>query len=257
MTAPTPLLDLFKRGEVDRDVRLLAAQGSLPTRAAEQLGILVLLCEDRDQDIREHADATLSRIPQDVLKTFLARPDVPPAVGEFFAKRGVVADQAPATAVDEGALVKAPDPDDEAFADEDDSKESATQKLAKMSFTQRLKAASKGSREMRAILIRDPNKMICAAVLSSPKLSEPEVEAIAGMGSVSDDVLRIIGNNRQWMKNYTIMLRLCKNAKTPLALSMNLMNRLQDADLTRLSVDRNVPEPLRVAARKKVSAGRS
>jgi hypothetical protein len=91
---------------------------------------------------------------------------------------------------------------------------------------------------------------------ASAELSEPEVEAIAGMGSVSDDVLRIIGNNRQWMKNYTIVLRLCKNSKTPLGLSMNLMNRLQDADLTRLSVDRNVPESLRAAARKKVTANR-
>ena len=34
---------------------------------------------------------------------------------------------------------------------------------------------------MRAILIRDPNKMIAAAVLSSPKLSEREVEAFARM----------------------------------------------------------------------------
>ncbi len=39
-----------------------------------------------------------------------------------------------------------------------------------MSFTDRLKAALKGTREMRAVLIRDTNKMIAAAVLSSPKV---------------------------------------------------------------------------------------
>jgi hypothetical protein len=54
------------------------------------------------------------------------------------------------------------------------------------------------------------------------------------------------------MKNYNIVLALTKNAKTPLALSMNLMHRLNDRDLAGLSTDRNVPEPLRVAARKKV-----
>ena len=64
MTVPTPLLDLFKRGEVDREVRLLAAQGGLATRAQEQLGILVVLLEDRDQQVRETAEATLSRIPR-------------------------------------------------------------------------------------------------------------------------------------------------------------------------------------------------
>jgi len=256
VTPSTPLLDLFKRGEVDREVRLLAAQGGLPTRAAEQLGILALLCDDREADIRELAEATLGRIPVETLKSFLGRSEVPAALREFFEKRGIVTGSGVAAAGDD-ALIAEPGGDaDEEFGEEDDSKESATQKIAKMSFTQRLKAASKGSREMRAILIRDPNKMISAAVLSSPKLSEPEVEAIAGMGSVSEEVLRSIGTNRQWMKNYTIVLRLCKNSKTPLALSMNLMNRLQDADLTRLSVDRNVPEPLRAAARKKVVASR-
>jgi hypothetical protein len=77
------------------------------------------------------------------------------------------------------------------------------------------------------------------------------------MGSVSEDVLRVIANNRGWMKNYSIVLALVKNAKTPLTMSMNLLQRLQDRDLSQVSVDRNVPEPLRVAARKKVLAGAS
>ena len=253
MTVPTPLLDLFKRGEVDREVRILAAQGGLATRAQEQLGILVVLLEDRDQQVRETAEATLNRIPPQALKNFLARSDVSVSLREFFANRGVVPEESPTKPPADDPLIAT---GDEVEDDPNETKESATQKIAKMGFTERLKAASKGSREMRAILIRDPNKMIAAAVLSSPKLSEPEVEAIAGMGSVSDEVLRIIGNNRQWVKNYMVVLRLCKNSKTPLAMSMNLMNRLQDGDLTRLSVDRNVPEPLRVAARKKVVSNR-
>jgi hypothetical protein len=253
VTVPTPLLDLFKRGEIDRDVRLLAAQGGLATRAQEQLGILVVLLEDRDQQVRETAEATLNRIPPEALKNFLARSDVSVSLREFFSNRGVVPEGSPGNPPADDPLIAT---GDELEDDPNETKESATQKIAKMGFTERLKAASKGSREMRAILIRDPNKMIAAAVLSSPKLSEPEVEAIAGMGSVSDEVLRIIGNNRQWVKNYMVVLRLCKNSKTPLAMSMNLMNRLQDADLTRLSVDRNVPEPLRVAARKKVVSNR-
>ena len=255
MTVPTPLLDFFKRGEVERDVRLLAAQGGLATRTHEQLGILALLLDDRDQEIRETAEQTLGRIPAEALQGFLARSDVSVSLREFFANRGVTPAQTSAPAADDKPLVTTATAEDEED-DPNETKESATQKIAKMGFTERLKAASKGSREMRAILIRDPNKMIAAAVLSSPKLSEPEVEAIASMGSVSDEVLRIIGNNRQWMKNYNITLRLCKNPKTPLAMSLNMMSRLQDADLNRLSVDRNVPEPLRVAARKKVVSSR-
>ena len=257
MTVPTPLLDFFKRGEVAHDVRLLAAQGGLATRAHEQLAILVLLLEDPDAEVRRLADATLNRIPAEALQAFLARSDVSIGLREFFADRGVFPSEIP-TIVDEEPLVEAPELDENFDEnEEEETRDSAFQRVAKMGFTQRLKAAVKGTREMRAILIRDPNKMITAAVLSSPKLSEPEVESFAAMGSVSEDVLRIIGNNRAWMKNYAITLRLVKNPKTPLAMSMNMMARLQDRDVTQLSVDRNVPEPLRVAARKRIVAATS
>jgi hypothetical protein len=42
--------------------------------------------------------------------------------------------------------------------------------------------------------------------------------------------------------------------KTPLAMSLSNMNRLNDGDLQTLSIDRHVPEPRRVAARKKIVA---
>jgi len=256
---PTPLLDFFKRGEADRDVRMEAAQGTLAPRAYEQLAILVLLVDDPDAEVRATAEETLAKIPEDVLKSFLARSDVPIGMREFFADRGIFPDEMPAIAVEieEPLLDAAADSDAAILGDESETRETATQRLAKMSFSERLKAAVKGSREMRAILIRDPNKLIASSVLSSPKLAEPEVEAFAKMQNVSDDVLRIIGSNRAWMKNYAIVHSLAKNAKTPLTLSMSLMQRLNDSDLAKLSVDRNVPEPLRVAARKKVVAKQS
>jgi hypothetical protein len=126
-----------------------------------------------------------------------------------------------------------------------------------MNFPQRLKAAVKGTREQRAILIRDPNKLIASSVLSSPKVSVPEVESFARMQNVSEDVLRIIGANRAWLKSYGVILALAKNPKTPLAMSMNLMNRLTNKDLQKLSVDRNVAEALRISARKKCAANQA
>ena len=59
-----------------------------------------------------------------------------------------------------------------------------------------MKLAMKGTREQRAQLIRDSNSIVATAVLSSPKLTESEVEAFAKMGNVTEDVLRIIGTNR-------------------------------------------------------------
>ena len=143
---------------------------------------------------------------------------------------------------------EAPEPENE-----DQSRDSLIQQLAKMSFTDRLKAAMKGSREMRAILIRDPNKMIAAAVLSSPKLNDAEIEGFSRMANVSEEVLRVIGSNRAWTKNYNVVVGLAKNPKTPVALSLNLMARLNDRDVSTLASDRNVPEPLRQAARRRVA----
>jgi hypothetical protein len=250
---PTPLLDFFKRGEVERDVRLQAAQGTLAPRASEQLAILVLLLEDPDREIRETADETLNKIPVEALEKFLARSDVPVDLREFFGDRGIFPAEIPPIEVEfEEALI-----DTGEDIDEEDERLSGTQQLAAMTFPQRLKAAMKGTREQRAILIRDPNKLICASVLSSPKVSVPEVESFAKMQNVSEDVLRIIGHNRAWLKSYSVILALTKNPKTPLAMSMSLMNRLTSKDLAKLSVDRNVPEALRISSRKKVAMNQS
>jgi hypothetical protein len=248
---PTPLLDFFKRGEAPRDARLLAAQGVLAPRAPEQLAMLVLLLEDRDVEIRTVAEATLNRIPVDALQAYLARPDVPLGLREFFGDRGIFPGQIPAIEADE-PLIDASGGETDAAEEHD--RDTAVQKLAAMNFTERLKAAVKGSREMRAILIRDPNKMIAAAVLSSPKMSDSEVESFVRMTSVSEEVLRIIGNNRAWTKNYGVVVGLSRNPKTPLGMSLNLLGRLNARDVAMLSVDRNVPETLRIAARKKVVA---
>jgi hypothetical protein len=263
MSAPTPLLDFFKRGEVARDVRLMAAQGTLAPRAHEQLAILVLLLDDADPEIRRVADATITHIPVEALKAFLARSDVPIGVREFFGSRGIVPAETPAIEADDPLIDLSEDVVAEGAGEEDAplpgdaTRESVTQLLTKMSFPDRLKAAMKGTREMRAILIRDPNKMIAGAVLSSPKLTEAEVEGIAKMASVAEEVLRTIGANRAWMKSYKIVVGLTKNPKTPVAMSMNLLSRLQDRDIAKLAVDRNVPEPLRVAARKRTKAATS
>jgi hypothetical protein len=256
VTGPTPLLEFFKKGEVARDVRLLAAQGGLGTRAHEQLAILIVLVDDADTDVREAARASLDRIQIDVLRGFLARSDTSASIREFFAARGVVAGDTPPSEADDPLVPLAAEKPAEQY-DERQTRETAVQQIAKMGFTERLKAAVKGTREMRSILVRDANKMIAVGVLSSPKLSEPEIESIARMTNVSDEVLRVIGNNRAWTKNYGILLALVKNPKTPVAMSLNMMNRLNDRDLSQLSVDRNVPEPLRVAARKKVVSNTS
>ena len=110
-------------------------------------------------------------------------------------------------------LIETTQEGDEDLLDETLDRDSVQTKISKMSFTQRLKAATKGTAEMRAILVRDTNKMIAAAVMSSPKLTEQEIETFSRMGSVSEDILRIIAHNRKWMKSYKIMLGLVQESE--------------------------------------------
>jgi hypothetical protein len=253
----TPILDFIRRGEAARDVKMLAAQGTLAPRAHEQLAILILLLDDPDPEIRSTADQTINKIPEEALKGFLARSDVSVDTREFFADRGIFPAEIPSLEVDEPLIDvegEAGDAELEAVEKEGE-REGVAARLAKMSFPQRLKAAVKGSKEMRAILVRDPNKLISVSVLSSPKLTENEVESFSRMANVSDDVLRIIGKNRAWTKNYSVIVGLTKNPKTPVAMSMNFLARLSARDLGLLAVDRNVAEPLRIAAKKRASAG--
>lgn len=245
----SPLIDFFRRGEAARDVRLQAAQGALATRAHEQMALLALLTSDGDAEIATAANATIAMIPPAALAAFLARPDVTEGMRNFFAGRGVAPAEEAAAEADKPLVDTAEGPE---IADEADDEKSALQRLQEMSVPQKMSRATKGTREERAILIRDPNKLISVAVLSSPKLTDSEVEAIAKMSSVSEEILRIISNNRNWMKNYIVVSALAKNPKTPLPVSMNLLNRLNEKDLKVLSTNRNVPEVLRTAARRKV-----
>ena len=121
---------------------------------------------------------------------------------------------------------------------------------------ERMKLATRGTREQRSVLVRDPNRLVAAAVLSSPKLTDSEVEQFAKMANVAEDVLRVIGTNRAWTKNYGVVAGLVRNPKTPLAISMNLLQRVNDKDVRLIALDRNIPEPLRLAARKRAATTR-
>ena len=133
---------------------------------------------------------------------------------------------------------------------QEEEKVSTVQRIYRLNTAEKVVAALKGTREERAVLVRDPNRLVSAAVLGSPKLTDVEIEAFAGMKSLSDEVLRRIGNHKDWMKRYGVVSNLVKNPRTPLAISLGLVSRLNPRDIKNLTVDRNVPEVVRKQAQK-------
>src|SRR6185369_2455001 len=109
----SPLIDLFRRGEAARDVRLLAAQGALSPSELDQVALLVLLSDDTDAEISASARETLDKLPLDPLRAFLARADVPSEIRGFFASRNVLPAERPALAADSGPADNGDDGDAE------------------------------------------------------------------------------------------------------------------------------------------------
>ena len=152
----------------------------------------------------------------------------------------------PGVPVDEAALAEA------AAAVEFDAarRQTLLQRLAKMTVAQRVQFAIKGGSEARRTLIRDNNKVVQRAVLQSPRLTDQEVEAFAAMSSLTDEILRLIANNRNFRKNYTVVRNLINNPKTPLDVTLHMLPILNAIDLKRLTTNKNVPETLRTTANK-------
>jgi hypothetical protein len=131
---------------------------------------------------------------------------------------------------------------------DDGKRDSVLQKISKLDIKGRIQLAMKGTKEERAILVRDGTKIIALAVLDSPKITDGEVEKFAGQKNVLEAVLRAIPMKRRFAKNYAVVRALVFNPRTPLDVSLGLMKNLLVADLKNLSGNKEVAETVRKLA---------
>jgi hypothetical protein len=124
-------------------------------------------------------------------------------------------------------------------------------KIRNMNTGEKIRMALLGNAAARSILVRDPNRVVAMAAISSPTMSENEAKNAAQSREVSEDVLRYIGRKREWLRSYEIKRHLCNNPKTPLALSMTFLAHLRRNDLRALSRSRGIPSPLKQAAKRR------
>jgi hypothetical protein len=181
-----------------------------------------------------------------------------PAKDPFLASLGIDAEveaMLPELDLDLGALSDR----SELLGDPDDLEEETNlvNALSRMNVGQKLRRALFGSREERAVLVRDSNRIVAAAVVKNPKFTEQEAERVSTSKNVSDEVLRLIGRHRDFVKNYAIQHNLVRNPRTPIDLSMHFVSRLNDRDLKMLVKNRNVADAVRRQAKKVVTARES
>jgi hypothetical protein len=112
----------------------------------------------------------------------------------------------------------------------------------------RLKLARGASRVLRGILLRDSNTQVALSALLSNNLPDQEVEQVANSRAVGEEILEAVARKREWVSRYPVAKALVKNPKTPLPISLKLVNRLAVRDLRDLGRDKNIPDAVRSTA---------
>lgn len=192
--------------------------------------------------------------------------------------RGIAAFQAHVEAIQGELIVDEPTdeplPEDEEFANalaaDDDEEPIETDKvdgaesikeshkplatlIAGMTLAKKIRLCMVGNASARAILVRDTNKVVAMSAVSSPAMTDSEAARVASSKQVAEDILRYIGNRREWLGNYEVKRGLVFNSKTPIGISMRFLGHMRANDLRTLARSKNVPAALRSAALQRVT----
>lgn len=144
------------------------------------------------------------------------------------------------------AADSAEDDEDDTFDDEELEEEALSkyQELQEMLVADKIKMALTGDKEWRTLLIRESNKQVNTAVLKNPRISESEVINVAKNRSSSDELIRIILLNKDWVKLYEMKKALAVHPRTPLQTAMRYMTFLSDRDIRELAKSREVGQAI-------------
>lgn len=141
---------------------------------------------------------------------------------------------------------------DEEFeeSEEDDAELSKYQLLLDMPVAEKIKMAMTGDKEWRTLLLRESNKLVTSAVLKNPRISESEVIVVAKNRAASDDMIRIILLNKEWVKLYEIKKALAVHPRTPLQKAMRFLGFLVEKDLKDVARSKQIPQAVANSARR-------
>ena len=248
------------RPDAPKDDKIKAARGEAALPPDELCTLLLFLSRDPDLDVRTAAQKSLRELPSEELlamasfpqahpllldllarlhagdrklaAVILSHPDVDPRTVAFLTAQGEEPADAEISADDAATA--------EEGCEEDVEHLSKFRLLQHMSIGEKIKMAMMGDKEWRSLLIKDTNKLVSTAVLKNPRITEPEVLAIAKSIELNEEIIRLICMNKDWIKIYPIRKALVENSKTPLPKALRFLTTLNDKDLHSLAKSRNV-----------------
>jgi hypothetical protein len=122
----------------------------------------------------------------------------------------------------------------------EEKRESLISRVAKLNVAQKVRLAMLGNQMERALLMREPNKLVQRAVIRSAAVTDNEAIGYAKNRGLPEEIVAYIAGNRQWTRHYQMKLSLVKNPKCPLHFAMGFMKMLRTNDLRLLVRDKNV-----------------
>jgi len=140
------------------------------------------------------------------------------------------------------------EPEQKGAPGEEERRQSRQVEIQSMPVPEKIKLAMTGDKEARGVLVKDSNRQVQDAVLENPRLTDNEIVAIVTSRITSEEILRKVANNRSWVKYYQVRLGLVSNPKTPLPISLKLLETLMLADLKRLAKSKGISNVIASAA---------
>ncbi|MDD4456336.1 MAG: hypothetical protein PHC98_01985 [Syntrophotalea acetylenica] len=266
-------------GQGGTDAQLQAIRGQLDLTDSERLTLLIYFEQKQPQILAGGVRQALEKFPVQSLRELAADATLPPLLVGFLARRYAarhalepllltnpnlpenlrgpleslasrrsMATQGNACASPSEASETADKEHHDGAETESGEEETqkATEHLSKyqmsleMGVADKIKAALTGDKEWRGLLVNDSNRLVSAAVLKNPRITEGEVNAIARNKSSSEELIRLILLNREWTKNYAIKLALIMHPRTPMGNALRFMGALTEKDLKNLVKSREV-----------------
>jgi len=127
-------------------------------------------------------------------------------------------------------------------------------RIQRLPLPEKIRLALTGDKDARALLCRDPSKVVLAALLQNPRLSDPEILQMARDRNLPEEILSELVRRKEWIKKYPVRLALVQNPKLPLPSALKLLGTLRDPDLRKIARSKDVPSQIAAGARRTLAA---
>lgn len=118
--------------------------------------------------------------------------------------------------------------------------------------SEKIQRALHGTRDERNAILRDRDRTLHPFVLKNPQLDAEDVVTIAKNAQVTPDLLKQIGDRKEWFQRPAVALALARNPKTPPEVAVRALEYVPLEALRQIAKGVGVPPHVTQAARKKI-----